>query len=311
VRFAVESWSPDYGSPIDDAALEPSTAEVDAGVEVPVEQWAPRSVTAEPVADLLFVDGVRRVEAHVWITDDEGREHQGVCASYAAGAVRCTRTAAVVEARLVEARVERTLFSTVAGAEPIVTRHALFGVHVAVDGEGADLPLLLQRAMGDLELRVAAAAGSPDQLVVVDGPLRPGQTGLHLVGYVKTHRAAYGPEVVGDVVRALAVGQRTPLLLLGGLRNRYTCYLRLPVEVRHGWAGIVRLEVSADQPVADAAAQADRLAATLGRFASHETKDARAPQNLYPIAGLERELRRRLGDPALLFRALRSAAHAA
>ena len=48
---------------------------------------------------------------------------------------------------------------------------------------------------------------------------------------------------------------------------------------------------------------------TLCRFASAEYKDARAPQNLYPIAGLERELRRRLGDPRLLYRALRVAAH--
>jgi hypothetical protein len=47
---------------------------------------------------------------------------------------------------------------------------------------------------------------------------------------------------------------------------------------------------------------------TLGRFASTEYKDSRAPQNLYPIAGLERELRRRLGEPNLLYRALRRAA---
>jgi hypothetical protein len=39
-----------------------------------------------------------------------------------------------------------------------------------------------------------------------------------------------------------------------------------------------------------------------------EFKDSRAPQNLFPIAGLERALRRRLGDPGLLYRALRTAA---
>ena len=49
----------------------------------------------------------------------------------------------------------------------------------------------------------------------------------------------------------------------------------------------------------------------LGRFASAEYKDTRAPQNLYPIGGLERELRRRLGDPRLLYRALRLTAQAA
>ena len=46
----------------------------------------------------------------------------------------------------------------------------------------------------------------------------------------------------------------------------------------------------------------------LRRYASTEYKDARAPQNLYPIAGLEREVRRRLGDRALLYRAIRKAA---
>ena len=48
---------------------------------------------------------------------------------------------------------------------------------------------------------------------------------------------------------------------------------------------------------------------TLVRFASTEYKDSRTPQNLYPIAGLERELRRRLGDSRLLYRALRVAAN--
>ena len=50
---------------------------------------------------------------------------------------------------------------------------------------------------------------------------------------------------------------------------------------------------------------------TLVRFASVEYKDSRAPQNLYPIAGLERALRRRLGEPSVLYRALRRAAAAA
>ena len=53
---------------------------------------------------------------------------------------------------------------------------------------------------------------------------------------------------------------------------------------------------------------ADTTCVVLPRFASEPHKDSRAPQNLYPIAGLERELRRRLGDPRLLYRALRAAA---
>src|SRR5690606_27259422 len=59
---------------------------------------------------------------------------------------------------------------------------------------------------------------------------------------------------------------------------------------------------------AEATALADRVAATVPRFATQPHNDPRAPQNLHPIAGLERELRRRLGDQALLERALREAA---
>ena len=73
-------------------------------------------------------------------------------------------------------------------------------------------------------------------------------------------------------------------------------------------AGIVRCECSADVGTEGAVRLADWSAATLPRYASAAHKDARAPQNLYPIGGLERELRRRLGDSRLLYRALRSAA---
>jgi hypothetical protein len=59
---------------------------------------------------------------------------------------------------------------------------------------------------------------------------------------------------------------------------------------------------------AELTALADLTALVLPRYASEAHKDARAPQNLYPISGLERELRRRLGDPALLHRALLVAA---
>jgi hypothetical protein len=52
------------------------------------------------------------------------------------------------------------------------------------------------------------------------------------------------------------------------------------------------------------------VTATLPRYASARHKDPRAPQNLYPIGGLERELRRRLGDKELAIRALRSSAAA-
>jgi hypothetical protein len=311
MRFAVESWSPDYGAPVDDEALAVGASEVDASVEVPIDRWSPRRPPAgtEPLTELLFVDGVRRVEAHVWITAEDGEVHQGICASYAAGAVHCNGAA-----QLVEPRVERGLFCPVPAAAPIRTRHATFGLHVPTREGPSDLSVLLQVRMGELETRVARLVG-PVEVIVVDGPLRagqgvPGRGAPAVVGYVKTHRKAYGPPEVRAVVTRLAVGERTPLLHLGGSQPRLTWYQRLPCTPRHGWAGVVRLEVAAGCGVEAAAIVGDRLAVSLGRFASCEQKDPRAPQNLYPVGGLERELRRRLGDPALLFRALREAAAA-
>lgn len=74
-------------------------------------------------------------------------------------------------------------------------------------------------------------------------------------------------------------------------------------------SGVVRVELPGLGDASCAAARADQITAALPRFASEAHKDARSPQNLYPIAGLERELRRRLGDAKLLDRALRQHAH--
>jgi hypothetical protein len=90
--------------------------------------------------------------------------------------------------------------------------------------------------------------------------------------------------------------------------SRYSWYLRLPGPEGGPWAGIVRCEATGALAVDAVVALADLVACALPRFASAPHKDSRAPQNLYPIAGLERELGRRLGDPYVCYRALRLAA---
>jgi len=307
MRFTVEQWAPDFGAAVGADALGESHAAVEAGCEVPVEAWAPRwpAPSAPVPTEIAFVDGVRRVEARVWIEADGGRVHQGICASYGAGVVRCNGAATVVDAR-----VERGLFSDAPELAPIRTAHGRFGVRpvpARAADPGADaFSLALQGAMADLE-SVVSAPVPDDCLLVVDGPLRDRTRMAHAVGYVKTHHVAYLPALVQDVIPALAPGQRTPLLLVGDRFRRWTWYLRLPGDRSHGWAGVVRCEVSPDRTVAEAAEVADACTAALPRYASEAHKDARAPQNLYPIAGLERELRHRLGDARLLYRALRAA----
>jgi hypothetical protein len=163
--------------------------------------------------------------------------------------------------------------------------------------------------MAELEIEAAEAACLDDcDLLVVDGPLRGRGHLPNAVGFIKTHQVAYLPPAQHGVVGALQPGQRTPVFATGTAFSRYASYLRLPGGLNTPWAGVVRLEVPAELDVPVAIALIEQAAAALPRFASQPHKEPRAPQNLYPIAGLERELRRRLGDEALLYRALRLAA---
>ena len=72
------------------------------------------------------------------------------------------------------------------------------------------------------------------------------------------------------------------------------------------WSGVVRVECSADLPVPEVTRLAGLTALLLPPLASVLHKDPRAPQNLVPIGGLERELRHRLGDQHILYRTLRA-----
>lgn len=304
MKFAVESWAPEYGTPIDMVeGLDPSTVQVDLTIEMPVARWAPVAPSPKvvPPDEILFTDGVRRVDARVWVEGDEGASHPGLCASYAAGAVVCDG-----RAKIVAAEVERGLFTLARDAEAITCRHALYPLRRPESEGPQDLVLSVHYRMGDLEMSLAQAQAA--DLVIVDGPLKGRHGVANVVGYVKTHHVSYLPPEMDAVVARLEPAERSPVFLIGGKWSKHSWYLRLPCTKSHPWSGVVRCEITGDVEVSDVIATADLVTAALPRFASHTYKDSRAPQNLYPIAGLERELRRRLGDQRLLYRGIRVAA---
>ncbi len=301
MKFAVEPWAPEYGTSRE-GDLEEASAVPEVDVEVPAVDWAPLAPQVDSAESVLFVDGVRRVDANVWIAQGGGVPALGLCAGFAAGAVCCGSKAEVVAAE-----VRRGLFTAAADAEPIVTTHAHYEVRATAGSTAEELWLGLQQRMGELEQEVAAGYDGAD-LIVVDGPLTGRQHIPGAVGYVKTHRVHYLPPALRPVLGRLVAGERTPLFLTTTSWSRYSWYVRLPGPAEHELAAVVRCEASADLPPDEAARLADRVTATLPRFASFAHKEPRAPQNLYPIGGLERLLRRRLGDPALMYRGLRAAA---
>ena len=303
MRLAVEAWAPEYGSPTEEGGFTPQDPPV-LDLELAPRDWEPLSPSGAPVGTVYFVDGVQRIEASVVVTLDGGEVRRGRCVSYGAGVVRCDGRATVVEA---QARHE--FLAPDRAAQDIPTRHGPFTHYGVTSDDSGVLAKALHDRMADLEAEVArSAAPGADDLLITDGPLSGRRHGVkHAVGYVKTHPVAYLPEDLSQrVVTALLPGQRTPVFRLGAGRPAW--YVRLPTPIDHGWSGVVRCEAEDEVSGPELFALADRVTATLPRFASEGHKDPRAPQNLYPIGGLEKELKRRLGDPHLWFRALREAA---
>jgi hypothetical protein len=298
VKFTVETWDSDYGTPTD-PELEDASQNVDPSVELRPEEWRPLLPDTDAVEDILFIDGVRRVDATLWIEQPPDFPGFALAATYAAGAVRCNGRAS-----LEESQVERGLFTS-APASAVETSVGSYEVKATKGTTPEELWLGIQQRMGALEAAVTHQAGGAE-LMVVDGPLSHARDIDNAVGYIKTQRVQYLPLELRQVLTALPAGYRTPLFLTTTTWSRFSWYLRLANHAGPA-GGLVRCEIDADTTAADAARVATRVSATLPRFASARHKDPRAPQNLYPIGGLERELRRRLGDRDMAIRALRRA----
>lgn len=363
VQINIDAWNPGYGTALETGELgDPdgasagdgsggasgvaprgdSTARLSVDVELPPDAWRPLVAAADTRAPgvVLVVDGVRRVDAQAWVTDDGpgggdapyggpadggapyghpagggatsggpaggGTTYGGLAASYAAGVARCDLRRGAAEVTV--ARIERGLFTAAGSAFDLVAGAVRYPVRRVARDDPNDLSLAVQRDLALLEKEVSTAArdrsDTDDDLLVIDGPLRGRAHLPRSLGYVKTHRVSYLPPELAAVVTALRPGQRCPVFLLGTSWQRYTWYLRLPGPAGSPWAGVVRVECSDELPAARAIELADLSAVTLPRFASTSYKDPRAPQNLTPIAGLERRLRGLLGDARLLYRAL-------
>lgn len=325
MRFVVDGWDPGYGTSLEVDAAAESVSQVDVTVERKPDDWAaipPGEV--EPPQATVFVDGVRRIDARVWISEPASvsrdaatnEASMAICASYAAGSVCCCDSGAHV----LHTEVRRGLFAAAPQAIDLVTWAGTYQIFPTVIKESQGLALSLsaslQHQLGTLEIGAAVTARSlagghgiidGTELLVVDGPVRGRDSLPRVLGFIKSHQIAYLEPRLHAMIGRLRAGERTPVFLLGTSWDRFTWYLRLPCDPGQPWAGIARVECAANLPATQAIALADLSQAVLPRFASVEYKDSRAPQNLYPVAGLERELRRRLGSQPLLYRALRAA----
>ncbi len=304
-RLRLDPWAPEYEGAL--GLVENEAAEVLVELDVEPVAWGalrPRSLVPGCIA---FIDGVRRVEHRLHV-EAVGRSYHGLLGSLGVGAAEARD-----RVRVTETRVER--LACIGGGLAIDAIPLVFGrtqlefQPVSVPENTPMAPLqALQSAMRRAEADLARAAEA--DLVVLDGPLtHADRVRGPVVGFVKRLLQRYLPAEREALLPGLAPGERTPLFSIldpSGRRPRYSCYMRLahgrPIE--SGLAGLARLEIPGSLGLAEARRVADLATAHLPRFASDPVHDPRAPQNLYPLGGLENELRRRLGDTLVIRRAI-------
>ena len=163
--ITVEEWAASYGSPYliaaDDAIAD--AALIEDGVELQFHAPA-----ARPMPSLAFVDGVRRIDARLWIRDGD-RLAGGAAGSHACGAVL-----AEPGERLVFGPVQVDRLA-IAGGGLLALLPSSGGFHyrpVSIAGDDPDGPLMeLQSRMRQAEGRLAEELADAGRLVIVDGPL--------------------------------------------------------------------------------------------------------------------------------------------
>ncbi len=305
-RLYVEEWSPEYGASVDtDESLAPSEGEVDVTVEQ-APPWDPVDGVDDGFPAVAFVDGIRRVDARLTIDDPAAGPTPGICGSFAAGAAVWRREPLSTEVEVVRVR-RLAIFTGGATAELPALGHGLsYEIESVAESDPGLLISHFHTQMRRTEAEVALELARSGYFVVADGPISE-LAAESVVGYIKSHRVSYLPQDVMPIMARLEPGQRTPLFGMPSYK-RYSWYQRLSRPAGgHSWSGVVRCEAPQSVGLERAVVLANRTAALLPRFRSEPHIDPRAPQNLVPIGALERQLRARLGDRDLIYRALRAA----
>jgi hypothetical protein len=305
-QLFVEGWAPEYGSPYETDDALADEAKVDETVEAD-GPWVPIPGVDDGVDRIAVVDGVRRIDARLTIDEPSGPV-PGICGSYGVGAVVWDRAA--TSSVFAEIQIDRlAVFGNRAGAPIPADGPIVYRSESVPDSDPGALIRHFHGAMRKAEARCSERLARSGLFVVADGPIND-LSATEKVGYIKSHRAPYLSEKRAPVIGRVRAGERTPLFVIGkgGQYERYSWYQRLAdLPGGHSWTGVVRCEVSSALRLAQAIGIANRTTALLPLLASQAHVDPRAPQNLTPIAALERELRRRLGDSGFVYRALRTA----
>ncbi len=318
MRIALDPWGGDYAGQIS-VPREANSAETTVqALEDPVEDVPWKAQRPQPPslpAMTAVVDGVMRTDARAVVSQGENR-FLGLFCSLASGAVMVDH-----QVTIGPIHVKRLFitgggqsgpdpFFVPAGSGPPLGYASLSSKATTQD----KLSEALMTEMRQAESAIAEQLSGPDKLILADGNLTYIGGSSSVVGVIKSIHRMYLSNQRTQILEQLQPGERTPLFRIQGGSKResydvFSCYLRLtqPRLIEHTFAGLVRLEVKASLGPRKAIGLLDQASIKVFRLASRAPKDPRAPQNLLPVGGLERQLRRRLGEPQLIRRGIEKA----
>lgn len=301
MELQVETWDPSYGTSVEVSSTDRASESVELNEEFDISEWEPiKPTSVKKPETVFFIDGIRRYDANVWLQIDS-KNYRGVCASIAAGAVRCDQNEALFE----NIRIERALYTSAEVTKNIELSRLgqSYEIRPTKDDSIETITLSIQNHLARLE-NLVSDSYKKEKLVIYDGPLNqrltPGGVGL-----IKTQHIQYLPDDLLGVINRLKVGERTPYFKITSKISRWSSYVRLS-ESGNASNSIVRIELpDLEQSGNKIKKMFDLVSQILPKYASEAFKEPRAPQNLYPIAGLERKMRSMLGDREILERGLR------
>ncbi len=287
-----------------------------------LEAWNPVQPVAARAAEvdfkrLYFIDGRRRIEAKVYgetLVDNEPQSAPGLLGTFAVGLVESFMTNS--PAKIIRAEISRVLVLNHPDGENLIikTRGHEYGelkynfvqMNETINTDTA-LTTRLQYLMRNAEDELSSSLELQGALLILDGPLQR-RAPDRALGYVKTIHNFYVPPLEQRTIRQLQRGQRSPIFSIKSGLERYSWYLRLDdtPDYYQPFAGIVRLEVRNELGLAWAQKIADWTCIMLPKYAAKGFRDPRAPQQLMPIAFLEGELGRRMGDLAIIRRRIQA-----
>jgi hypothetical protein len=323
-QLRLEPWGIEFDTPIqwDEENVNPEQIDLTpeqtdwSACEPQAELQMPRS--------LWFIDGRRRLDARCLGRQTDNEPLYGAFATFAVGAVAINRALNLAQCQAF--KVERTI--AIPGTMPPVTtipcplggKNPLIYTPCSHSDRAENTrqaPMdLVQQAMLTAEAHLAnQLSQDAEGLIIQDGPLRYGsnRTPQRTLGYVKTMAKQYLPPDKLALLWELNIGQRTPIFRIKAqdYKAHWSWYLRSgQVELTpqrlgyHELHGIVRLDMYGDVPIVEVKKMADLSTSLIPEYASHPSRDPRAPQNLTPVGALEKELGRLMGDRALIARRL-------